>query len=307
MEEKNPVFQKPSMQLLLIAGLCLLSSIVFSTIAGILTALFFNLNLSGFTDYNDPNVISGLKFFQLMSAIGLFIIPPIIYGFLITKKPLVALSIHNFSTPINWLIILLIMIVSMPIMSWLVEFNSTLSLPEFLSPLELWMKQSESQAEKLTHAFLSFYGWSEFLYVFLIVAIIPAFGEEFLFRGVLQPIFTRWTKNYHLAIWITAILFSALHMQFYGFIPRMVLGALFGYVFYWSGSLWLPIFGHLINNGSVVTISFLFPEMIENSEIKLFGEKINIIATVTSAIVVFVLLFLFYSHSKKIEKIPRNS
>ena len=281
------------MQLLLIAMLCVGSATLFSLLAGLMVMLFFGVDLQSFGDYSNPQVIEGLKFFQLLSAIGVFIVPPILYGWIVYKKPITSLSLKTFSTPINWLLVLALMVVAMPFMTWLVEFNEQLILPDFLAPLENWMKQSEQSAEALTKVFLTFNGVGSFVYILLIVAIVPAVGEELLFRGVLQKIMVSWFKNYHVAIWVTAILFSALHMQFYGFLPRMLLGALFGYVFYWSGSLWLPIFGHFINNGSVVALSYLYPEMMENTEITLFDSEMNWIASIVSAVLMVVLMLFF--------------
>lgn len=287
------IFQKPPMQLLLIAMLCVFSAVLFSLLATLLVVLFYGFDMNSFTDYSNLNVIEGLKLFQLMSAIGLFIVPPFIYGIIVCKKPLSALALNKISAPKNWLLVVLIMVVSAPFMSWLVEFNSQLVLPDFLAPLEAWMKQSEQSAEQITKLFLTFDGLGSFLYILLIVAIVPAIGEELLFRGVLQKIMVDWIKNYHIAIWVTAILFSALHMQFFGFLPRMLLGALFGYVFYWSGSLWLPILGHFINNGSVVLLSFFYPEMINNTEITLFEGDANWIATIVSGVFVVGLMVVF--------------
>jgi hypothetical protein len=289
----NSIFQKPAMQLLLIAMLCVFSTVLFSLLASLLVVAFFGFDLNSFNDYTNPNVIEGLKLFQLLSAIGLFIVPPIIYGIIVSKKPFAALALNNFSIPKNWLLVLLIMVGATPFMSWLVEFNSELILPEFLAPLEAWMKQSEQSAEQLTKLFLTFDGLGSFLYILLIVAVVPAIGEELLFRGVLQKIMVDWIKNYHIAIWVTAILFSALHMQFYGFLPRMLLGAMFGYIFYWSGSLWLPILGHFINNGSVVILSFFYPEMINDTEITLFEGNANWIATIVSGVILLGLMVVF--------------
>ncbi len=293
MNNNTSIFEKPTMQLLLIAILCVFSATLFSVVAGLLVVLFFGFDLQSFNDYTNPEVIAGLKFFQLMSAVGVFIVPPFVYGIIVTKKPFSGLALNKFSIPKNWLLVLMMMVVSTPFMSWLVEFNNNLILPDFLAPLEHWMKQSEQSAEQLTKAFLSFNGLGSFLYVLLIVAIVPALGEELLFRGVLQKIMVDWIKNYHVAIWVTAILFSALHMQFYGFLPRMLLGALFGYVFYWSGSLWLPILGHFINNGSVVTLSFLYPEIVNDTEIRLFEGNANWIATIFSGVILLGLMLLF--------------
>ncbi|MGE0560341.1 MAG: lysostaphin resistance A-like protein [Flavobacteriales bacterium] len=289
----NPTFEKPAMQLVLIAMLCVGSATLFSLLAGVLVMSFFGFDLHSFGDYSNPQVIEGLKFFQLMSATGVFIVPSILFGWIVYKKPLASLSLKSFSKPINWLLVLLFMIISIPFMTWLVEFNEQLILPDFLAPLENWMKQSEQSAEVITKLFLTFNGWGSFFYILVIVAVVPAVGEELLFRGVLQKIMVGWFKNYHVAIWVTAILFSALHMQFYGFLPRMLLGSLFGYVFYWSGSLWLPILGHFINNGSVVMLSYLYPEMIENTEITLFDSEMNWIAGIASAVLVVGLLLFF--------------
>jgi len=293
MNTPNTTFQKPSMQLLLIAMLCVGSATLFSLLAGLMVMLFFGVDLQSFGDYSNPQVIEGLKFFQLLSAIGVFIVPPILFGWIVYRKPIASLSLKTFSTSINWLLVLVLMVVAMPFMTWLVEFNEQLILPDFLAPLENWMKQSEQSAEALTKVFLTFNGVGSFVYILLIVAIAPAVGEELLFRGVLQKTMVSWFKNYHVAIWVTAILFSALHMQFYGFLPRMLLGALFGYVFYWSGSLWLPIFGHFINNGSVVALSYLYPEMMENTEITLFDSEMNWIASIVSAVLMVVLMLFF--------------
>jgi len=195
------------------------------------------------------------------------------------------------------------MVVASPIMAWVVEVNAQMSLPSFMSSIEDWMKQSEASAEVLTKAFISFDGLASLFYILLIVAVVPAIGEELLFRGVIQKIFANWTNNHHLAIWVTAILFSALHMQFYGFLPRMLLGVFFGYLLVWSSSLWLPILGHFINNGSVVVLSYFYPELMENTELNIFNEDGKTwLPTIISFILVAVGIFLFKQlNTQKIE------
>ncbi|MCB9360467.1 MAG: CPBP family intramembrane metalloprotease [Flavobacteriales bacterium] len=272
MTSNSSVFSKPSIQLFLIVGLCLVSALIFSLLGGLAVILFYGFDMSSFYDYSNPNTIEGLKLFQLLSSVGLFIVPPVVYALITSKTILPTLNLNTISKPINWLLVLLIMIVASPLMSWVVEVNAQMSLPEFMSPIEEWMKQSEASAEVLTKAFIRFDGLPSLFYILLIVAVIPAVGEELLFRGVLQKILEKWTQKPHLAIWLTAILFSALHMQFFGFFPRLLLGALFGYLLVWSGSLWLPILGHFINNGSVVVLSYLYPELMENTEINVFNE-----------------------------------
>ena len=126
---------------------------------------------------------------------------------------------------------ILIMFAVVPIINLLMVFNEQLHLPEGLSFIEEWMKESEAQAARLTEVFLVMDTPQELFYNLLIIAILPAIGEEFLFRGILQRLFHELTKNIHVTIFITAALFSAIHMQFYGFLPRMLLGVMFGYLY----------------------------------------------------------------------------
>jgi membrane protease YdiL (CAAX protease family) len=97
-----------------------------------------------------------------------------------------------------------------------------------------------------------------------IIAVVPAIGEEFIFRGILQKKLVEQMKNPHVAIWLAALIFSAIHMQFQGFLPRMLLGAILGYLYHWTGNLWVPIFAHLVNNGVQIVGQYFFQKgMIE--------------------------------------------
>jgi len=295
--------KSPFLQLILLLCLCLISVVLFSVIGGVIAAVTYGFNPSNINNLGDPKIIEGMKMFQLFSAIGLFIVPPLVYGVIASKKPIVNLSLNTLNKPINYLLIAILMVVLTPFLSWVIEVNANMVLPDFLSGIEQWMKDSESKAESLTEAFLTFDGIGSLIYMMLIVAIVPAIGEELLFRGVLQKIMIAWTKNPHTGIWITAFLFSALHMQFFGFFPRMLLGALFGYLFFWSKSLWLPILGHFINNGTVVIASYLYPEMVNNTEDSAFGEgSESIITYLISFLLGLGILFLIRKmNNEKIE------
>tara|TARA_B100000809_G_scaffold50907_1_gene45992 strand:- start:3614 stop:4594 length:981 start_codon:yes stop_codon:yes gene_type:complete len=272
MISKTELNKSPFLQFILLLFLCLISVVLFSIIGIVITTITYGFSPSTFNNLGDPNIIEGLKMLQLFSAVGLFIVPPLAYGLFVSKKPFENLSLNALNKPINYLLVTIFMVVLTPFLSWVIELNASMVLPDFLSSVEEWMRASESKAESLTKAFLTYDGVGSLIYIMLIVAIVPAIGEELLFRGVLQKIMIAWTKNPHTGIWITAFLFSALHMQFFGFFPRMLLGALFGYLFLWSKSLWLPILGHFINNGTVVLASYFYPEMIENTDVNAFGE-----------------------------------
>jgi hypothetical protein len=126
----------------------------------------------------------------------------------------------------------------------------------------------------------------------VLVAIIPAIGEELVFRGVLQKLFGEWTKNKFMGIWISAILFSAMHLQFYGFIPRMLLGALLGYSLLWTGSIWIPILGHFVNNAFAVLLTYLEQRGKISSSIETLGTSSDTRQVVlVSFVLVIILLF----------------
>lgn len=302
MLSRTEITNKPFLKLVLILCLCLGSTILFSIIGAIIALVMFGFDLQTMQDYTNPSTIEALKFMQLFSAIGLFIVPPIFYAIIVSKERAEILSLNKIGTPINYLLIFVLMFISIPALSWIIEINTNMVLPDFLAGVEAWMRTSEAQAQQLTQAFLTFDGFGSLIYILILVAIVPAVGEELLFRGVLQKIFIQWTKNPHWGIWIAAFLFSALHMQFFGFIPRMLLGAVFGYVFHWSKSLWLPILGHFINNGSVVLLSYFAPELMEDSDVSFFnGSEYEMFYYVGSLILTLALILLIRKVNSEIK------
>lgn len=144
----------------------------------------------------------------------------------------------------------LFFVVGLPFVGWLAYWNLQLPLPD-------WMQQSEQNTDLLLTGILRMETVPEFLLAFLTVAVTPAIGEELLLRGVIQRRILRvWFGNPHAGIWVAALLFSAMHLEFAGFAPRLLLGALLGYTYYWSRSLWVPIGLHLLFNGLQVIVAY---------------------------------------------------
>ena len=162
-------------------------------------------------------------------------------------------------------------------------------------------KEKEAEALKITEAFLNVKTVAGFWLNVLMIAVIPAVGEELLFRGVLQRLFSEWFKNIHYGIILSAILFSAMHMQFYGFFPRMLMGVLFGYLFYWSSNIWIPILAHFTNNMLAVIVSFFISNGSINKSAETFGSSSDTLIYVLFSILgVFVLLLLFYRKERRL-------
>lgn len=237
-------------------------------------------SLASFSDYSDQNIVAALKYFQIVNQVGVFIAPAIIF---------VILTDDDFSGYLNlnggnrWLSIMfgfILLVISMPFINWLVQINNNIHLPAYLSRIESWMRNSEDTAQKLTDAFLATKTLRGLSVNMVMVGILAAVGEELIFRGILVRLFREWTGNIHLAVIIPALLFSALHLQFYGFFGRLVLGIVLGYLFVWSGSLWVPITVHFLNNAMAVVVSFLDQRGLISTNLDSFGtsDKVSVIS-----------------------------
>ena len=195
---------------------------------------------------SSPALVDAGKFVQLFSAIGLFITPTLLYAHLCDFDFKLKASFSRQTL----LLAIAIMLLINPFIAFLYEWNMSLDLPT-------WLLNYDEKAEELTRLFLQMNSLGDLAFNLLVIAIVPAIGEELLFRGYLQQKFSKWLGKPHVAIIITAFLFSAIHMQFQGFLPRFTLGIVLGYLFYWSGSLWLPILAHLFNNA--IAVIFTYP------------------------------------------------
>lgn len=238
-----------------------------------------------------------LLLFQGLQAFGVFIIPALIMMYLWGIQPT---AVSNQSSAVSGqqsgLLALLgigIMVTAMPLINSIVAWNESIRLPESLHGLELWMQQTEAQAEQLLQGFLTYKNgaWQVLLLNLLVLAILPGIGEELAFRGVLQSLF----RNRHVAVWVTAFVFSFVHFQFYGFIPRLLLGALFGYVLLWSGQLRLCMLMHATNNALSVLVFYLgtYRWHLSQAEIDAIGTQHTWWLTLVCTPVLLLLIYLF--------------
>jgi membrane protease YdiL (CAAX protease family) len=278
--------------------------IIFSTLIGLLLLVpFYGVgvieDLSKLSDYSDPKVVAMLKFMQIVNQIGSLIIPALVFALLVDGFP--ARYLHAGKAP-KWkhlLIVTVLIFVAMPFINQIVGWNQGMHLPRWLSHVETWMKSSEANAEKITEAFLISRSAAGLMLNMFMIAVLPAIGEEFLFRGVLTRLFGRWLNNSHAGVWIAAFLFSAIHLQFYGFVPRLLLGVAFGYLFVWTGNIWVPVAAHFINNGSSVIVEYLSGKGFISTNAETFGQSDNIAIIVASAIFCGALLLILYLERRK--------
>lgn len=205
--------------------------------------------------HGDVNNIQSLKWLQMAESVGMFVLPPLAMAYLWSEKPLEYLHLNRSASLRTFSMVVLIMVVAIPFINLLGDLNSRLVLPHQLAGLESWMKASEAEAAAMTEKLLHVSNFSGLIFNIILIALIPALGEEFFFRGALQSLVTQWRKTVW-AIWLTAIVFSAIHLQFYGFVPRMLMGAFFGYLLCWSDSIWPAVLAHFVNN--VMAVIFYY-------------------------------------------------
>lgn len=203
-----------------------------------------------------PNQAGALRIGAVVQDLFIFVIPAIATAMVSTRLPARLLLVDK--TPgLNMLLLtLIVMLVSVPAMNMLVEWNDSLQLPESMAAIANEMRAMEEAAQNSVEILMGGTSVGSLIISILIIGIMAGFSEELFFRGALQRLLS-FSLNIHVAIWLSAFIFSAFHLQFFGFFPRFLLGAFFGYLLYWSGSLWLPVAAHVFNNSLVAIVQWL--------------------------------------------------
>ena len=282
MENQRGIFKNTGIfyQIMVLIGLTLFFSLLMLPPVGFLG--FLKLPESWF-----------LRFSQLLMSIGMFVIPPFALAFLVSEN---ARSYLHLNTKTDWKIavtVFIFMILIIPFINLLGDLNHRIVLPTAFSTLENQLKEMEEQANVTIEKLLNVHSFFVLSLNILVIAIIPAFGEELFFRGALQSIF-KTRKGAVAGIWWAAIIFSAIHMQFYGFIPRMLMGAFFGYLVFWSGNLWLAILAHFTNNFVAIIFYYLKNNGIQTFDIDTIGTGNTLWIGILSGVAGAIFIYFFY-------------
>jgi membrane protease YdiL (CAAX protease family) len=244
--------------------------------------------------------LSLLRIFQISQSIGLFIVPAIVLNHLIFQTGDGFLTSKTYGLFYSWWIVLFTLIFSIPVIHFFIVWNSSVIFPDWLSSLEKILQEMESERTILTNRMTQNMSPSDYCINLFIIAILPAVGEEFFFRGIVQKVFIQWTRNNHVSILISAILFSSIHLQFYGFVPRLILGIYFGYLFLWSRNIWMPVWAHFLNNAIAVSIFYLSENIRMNMPAFFSQDSYSHPSVVIlSAIISSVLVLIIYQEFKR--------
>jgi membrane protease YdiL (CAAX protease family) len=255
----TPISDKtPTQSLLRIAITIFTGFLLVGPFLGVsLAAVVYDIDFEAFFNAENmgPAMVNPLLLLQAMTTFIGLILFPIIHITKLEYKPL-SLFFSNRAQLTFVLGMVALLALAFPIaISPITEWNASLVFPEFMGGFEKWARQQEEVMGQMTQLLTSFDTIGGLMVALFVIGVLPAIGEELAFRGLIQNELWRGTNNVHIAIWVSAFVFSAIHMQFFGFFPRMLLGALFGYLYYWSGNLHVPIVAHFINNAfGVITI-----------------------------------------------------
>jgi len=254
---KNASVYVQLLMLLAIVACCMIGAVFFSSLliiskVGMSPEAILEIQKNLF-DY--PEIIRGSL---LLETLGIFLFPSIICAWLFSDNYKEYLGVDQpiYKPVAIWAI--LSIIVAVPFINLSYHFNQQMTFPESFSWLEKWMKEMEDANSQTFEAILNTKNISTIIFNILISCVIVAISEEFMFRGLLQKFFSRLIPNPHILIWIIAILFSAMHLQFYGFIPRLILGGCLGYLMYYTKTIWIPILAHFTNNFLSLATYYLF-------------------------------------------------
>ncbi|MCG8580166.1 MAG: CPBP family intramembrane metalloprotease [Bacteroidales bacterium] len=236
----------PAIKLIFVLTGVLLFGMLSAVFMSLIAQPLFDVDMTSYADMKSD--IAFMQSYQILQSISLFIIPSLIAFYLFYRSFSIGISGKKSLTASSTLIAVFLIFVSQAFITYSGWLNHQLQLPEFLDEAVSWMNEKEQEASELTSLLISSSNWLQILITVFMMSILPAIGEEWLFRGLIQRELSVWLKNKHIAIFLTAIIFSAVHMQFLSFLPRFFLGIILGYLFVLSGNLWLAVIGHFTNN-----------------------------------------------------------
>jgi len=287
-------------QLLLFIGMAFGIFIVFSIIGvAILSNLtgisLFQLQDIDKWDSNNPNMILYIRGMLVIQFLGLFVIPSLLFGYFSDPKPASYLGLKPPGRTIYWLLGILALLVSIPFVEYLGILNQKMIIG---GDTQKWMKSMEEEAAKQIQFMLSKHTPDELFLNLIFISVFAGIGEELFFRGVLQRLFIKLTKNPWAGIVLTAILFSGFHLQFYGFLPRLFLGVLLGALYWYSGSLWTSILAHFIYDALIIIVVYFKPEMIKDTNATMVDPAQLTIMALVSAVLTFLIVLQLIRKSK---------
>ncbi len=242
----------PLLKLAILILIILTGTMLASLISYLIAQPLFDVNI-----YSTEEVYRNVTFIrvlQIIQSLLVFILPAALSIYLLYPSSKDIIPGKGHFTILLFIIAGLIIFISQGFISWTAWLNHQLQLPDSLQSLTNWITTKEDEAIAITKVILQTNDWPQTLITVFVIAVLPAIGEEWIFRGIIQRELTLTFHNVHVAIFVTAVIFSAIHVQFLTFLPRFVLGLILGYLLLYSKNIWMPISAHFFNNFIAIII-----------------------------------------------------
>ncbi len=215
-------------------------------------------DLHQLNEYNSPNIRNVIRLMTMVTHCSYFILPALTITYIQHGENWRAIFLFKKNITLPILIVsIAVIVLSFPLAQYLYKFNASLHIPVDWAMADRDTTAKISQLMKMNSPM-------EFLLNLVVIGIVPAIGEEMLFRGLMQQCLAHYTKSHTIAIILGAIIFSAIHFQFLGFLPRCMMGILLGYIFYYTKNLWYSIIAHaFFNSMQVMNLYYKQEEIIQ--------------------------------------------
>ena len=273
---------------------------------GVKIALFFFLSLLGLIisinlvwvlSLNQTDILN-VQLSQLIFASFGMAMPAIAAALLFRKEDESVLHIRVFPPLVMVMSVIVLMLLLMPVINIIALWNEQWTFPESFSTIEAIFRTTQQRADELTLRLLEQSSYVAFSANLFFLALVPAITEELFFRGTLQSLLQEKIGR-HLAVWLVAIIFSLFHMQFFGFVPRLLLGGMLGYLLLWSKSIYLPIIAHFTNNASIVLFYYLASKGVVSFSIEDVGKGNQWWMALLCVVLVLPICFFLYKRRVK--------
>ncbi|NGM65560.1 CPBP family intramembrane glutamic endopeptidase [Sphingobacterium sp. SGR-19] len=290
MQQRNPWVDL--IFLIIVMFFCVFTVSLF--LGGLGYILFGNIDF--FTDVSGANQAQNYYTYVVLgvSSAATFIVPA--YIFQRRNKTEELFPCQDLTNWKTYALSILFLVAFAPCMSLISDWNAHMKFSESWRDIEDWMRVKEDEMALLTERIVMTTAWDRLLLNIVVMAILPAIGEELFFRGALQQIGTRIFKNEYVAIWLVALVFSAIHIQFYGFFPRLLLGVFFGYMVVWTRNIWTAVIAHFVNNGMVVILGFYYATQGKSYAELMENDSYPIIVYLGSFVFSIIIVFIFYQY-----------
>lgn len=240
-------------------------------------------------DINNPATITLIRGMQIVQFVALFVVPVFICSRLFSNDSKKYLGLKKPDRNLYYLAGCAALIAAIPVTNYLGLINRNIPLPD---SIEQWIAKSEAEAQRTINLLVSQHTLKDLFLNIICIAGLAAVGEELLFRGMAQRLLIKMFKNHWAGIIVTAILFSAIHMQFYGFLPRFALGIILGVIYWYSGSLWVAMAAHFVYDALLITLIYFKPEMANETVANAKPQELLIPAIVSLTATFFLTMWM---------------